>query len=1193
MADTDPAVNTPSPKPRRGLPFGKGGDRSPEDLQTLIRVFAGFSKVDGEIQEDDLDSALGFLRYDYTEAVYSELQEIFRQALRESQDLNLIAQQLSGQLSLEEKILLGVQLYILISRSAGHREQLVSFYLFMTNLGVASEAIDIVYQLNADQAEPMAADDEIPSPLEAIHVSAGKPGDLLLRSMEADAGLMAFRFQDLLMVKNIGTRRISARGRSVGPGEFCRLYDGQRVILDDTVLTYSDLVFYLNAKKDVSSTVLFASIVEGQPTSIRIERRRSRQSDLQLRFGLGASITALRETSATIGEKALPLGEEIEVALDDEIQIEGGAAIPLLDLRRRAREFGGQFELELHRPDYLVSNNPDKLRPGDILLSQGLGGDILLRIECDYSNKRGTLKVIDSHRPVFVGGELVRGETRLQDGDSIALGPGQFLVCDFSEGIIEEQRTVIRSIELDQVDHTFGRSQQVLEGISFKANRGDLICVMGPSGCGKSTLLRLMAGQLKPSHGNVLLNDASLYEHRETLSPFLAFMPQDDAYDPLLKVGENLRTAAAIRCPHLPLSERKKRTEAKLLELGLYQQRDRLAGSAESKLLSGGERKRLNVGLDMIAISDVFLFDEPTSGLSSKDSEHVLEIIRGLAHNKIVFVSIHQPSARLFQMFDQALLLDQGGRMVFCGPPDDMLGYFTTSVREQATPDNGPGAGMEPNVEQPPLTQPEEIFDVLETPLRDPGGDILYERNSQGHLVPARRYTPEFWRDRFEAHRLMSEVSHPPDVAPHPDIQGADASIPTPPPRTLKDELVVLWTLIRRSFLSKLRNRGNLATTLLEAPGLALLIGTVLRYSEDGTYTMASAFHIPTYLFLSLVVAMFLGLTNSADDIIRDRPTLIRERNHRVRRSYYIASKILSLAFFALIQCGVYLLIGNAILEIRSMFWIFLLWMFLTSLIGVCLGLLISSLVNDPKTALNSIPLILIPQIILGGALIKYEEMNRDLDFVHSIRQWLQPEEDSDIIAPPSRLRVPFICQFMPLRWSYEALVVSQASLNPRSRYMNELGKQKDLLRDIPIDERTETQSEELGNTLQALAFVYGMQGENGSDISRKLSELMAAHRKGEFDPYDEAWQQDGKELLTAEELFDNKKIRSLVDKAEIERADYRLGEQTPNVFLGPEKKFLGLTIDTLLLDLVVLLTFVALSIAALRFSLTRQLDRV
>ena len=220
--------------------------------------------------------------------------------------------------------------------------------------------------------------------------------------------------------------------------------------------------------------------------------------------------------------------------------------------------------------------------------------------------------------------------------------------------------------------------------------------------------------------------------------------------------------------------------------------------------------------------------------------------------------------------------------------------------------------------------------------------------------------------------------------------------------------------------MSKLRNRANLGITIGVAPVLALLIATILRYSDSGKYDFASAYHIPTFLFCSLIVAMFLGLTNSADDIIRDRAVLQRERNLNVRLPYYVFSKTISLGVFAFFQCVLFVLIGNYLLAIRGMFWINLGIMFMTAMSGVSLGLVVSSLVADPKTAANIVPLILIPQIIMGGALIKYEDMNRNLGLVYTFTRWFSEHPNVEGSKKMnSKLEVPFVCQFVAMRWSY------------------------------------------------------------------------------------------------------------------------------------------------------------------------------
>ena len=1136
---------------RRWLPGSRKASSATSHsiLPVLIEVFAGFSKLDGDVEEDEIDSSLGYLRYDYPDAIYSELRRLYFEALQKPQDLTQRAKELSKTLNMEQKILLGVQLYLLISRSAQNRRQMVEFYLFMTNLGIAAQAIDIVYQLNAgDRAPEEDFHTKGAQPLETLRIAGALPCDVLLRSLSADCVVTAFRYQNLVLLKNTGNVPILVRSRRQPPGDFSRLYPGERVVLEDVSLDYNDLLSYFSAKKTLTGTQLYLTLTEEGDAEIAPQRGRG--TNLRISFGLGVVIEALRDTKATLNGQPLKAGTVIEASIEDAIIAHGEVEISLLDLRRRAREFGAQFRLEGSRNTYLVSNNPDLLEEGDILLSKETEGEVLLRIECDYTEKNGSVEVLRSARPIYVGSVLVRDHVLLNDGDTITLGEGQFLRCHFADRIIEEERNTVRQVDVRELVHWFDQKGTALDGISFSARRGEMICVMGPSGCGKSTLLRVLGGQMRPRSGDILMNGLAVYDHLHNLQPYIAYIPQEDAFDPLLRVQENLNYSVALRCPHLKVEDRRKRVDAKLAELGLAELRHRLAGTPEQKFLSGGERKRLNAGLDMIGISDLYLFDEPTSGLSSKDSEHVLEIIRSLASNKIVFASIHQPSMRLLQMFDKALLLDKGGKMAFFGTPQAMLEYFWRVYHEET--------GQPGESEHMGNVTPDFVFDVLETPLRDISGDIILEQNTEGHMVAARRFPPNFWRDRYQTHRLMQSMSGGDTQSRHRgessrrDSEAKQKKVPQPPKHRLREECILFGTLLSRAFLSKLRNRANLLTTLLEAPTLALLISTVLRYSEEEHYTFASAFHIPTYLFLSLVVAMFLGLTNSADEIIRDRAMLSRERNHNLRTFYYLFGKIIALGTFALLQCFIYLAVGNWMLELREMFLVHLWWMFITSISGACLGLLVSSLVHDTRTALNTIPLLLIPQIILGGALIKYEEMNRNLDFVYSMRRYIKEEEEKGESA--SKLKVPFICEFMPLRWSYEAMLVSQAKLNPLTRAQDLLEARIQQIVDEPR-ELTDKEHETLDLTKQALAVVSGLQARDPDDIPKHLANVRNNALNGALTQELLDYVQREKKGTSAEQLYVNRKVLDLLTKAEMEREDYRR-KTSPNVFFGTTKKY-------------------------------------
>jgi ABC-type multidrug transport system ATPase subunit len=1165
---------------RRALRKPRSVSEGPNLLPWLILVLASFSKADGVLLEEEIDSSLGFLRYDYPEAVYSELRQLFRQALYEQQDLSAMAQKLGAQLRTERKIMLGVQLYDLISQAGLKQEQVVAFYSFMSQLGMAAQAIDIVYQLNASEDSDPSIYQRGASPLESLSFGTNGKADVTLRTLSDNDRLLAFRYHDLILLKNYSAQNVSVRGRPLVRGGFCRIYPGQRILVGDQVLTYQDLATYFNAKKNVSMPQIFVR-VNKDSDEVALERARTRESALEIIFGLKVRVKALRDVDATLNGTNLKSGTQVEATLDDKIIFHNDSELDFSDLRRRARALGGRFQLKASKSEYLVSNNPSLLEADDILLSPGTSGDVLLKIFCDYDKRVGELAVIEADRPIMVGDTPVRGNAMLRDGDTIRIDVGQVLRCNFSERIIEEERNIIRSLEVSEVTHRFSGGEVGLEGISFSVTRGELVCVMGASGSGKSTLLRVLAGQLQPTSGHVFLNRQSLYPNLDNLKRYVSYVPQEDAFDEHLTIGEYLQFAAAIRSPHLSRRDRGRRLEGKLLELGLGERRDAVVGSALKKTLSGGERKRLNIGLDMIGMSDVYLFDEPTSGLSSKDSEHVIEIIRSMAHNKIIIVTIHQPSSKLFQMFHKAILLDKGGRLVFFGTPSDMLRYFAEAEHQHQF---GADLGACPSCG---TTRPEFIFDVLETPLRDLSGDIIYEENTRGQLVAARRYSPEFWRDKYEAFRLIQDVKQVSlRKEPAAPLPAAPAQKRRAPIRW-HDEWTQFRTLLRRSFISKLRNRANLWITIAGAPVLALVTATLMRYSESGKYDFASAFHIPTYLFIALLVIMFLSLANSADDIIRDRAILQRERNLDVRLPYYISAKIGSLAVFAFIQCVLFVLIGNYILEIRGMFWVHFALMFITALGSLALGLVISSLVSDSKAAVNIMVWVLIPQILMSGALIKFEDMNRNLSFRYLMQRWFSEhltQEQGKKMS--SKLEVPFVCQFIPMRWSYEEMIVAQAKLNPLTSRQDRA--QREIDRIVAKHRQDPAESKRLDDLKDTLALLSGLEAKSSSELDHYLGlvdQILDRRR-----PFDHALFKDVSGPVTAEQIYVNQKVSDLMSNAEMEQNDYRRGSR-PNVFFGVDKHYLGLNVGVFVFNTIVLIGSALGLLGLLHWILRRQLE--
>jgi hypothetical protein len=297
-----------------------------------------------------------------------------------------------------------------------------------------------------------------------------------------------------------------------------------------------------------------------------------------------------------------------------------------------------------------------------------------------------------------------------------------------------------------------------------------------------------------------------------------------------------------------------------------------------------------------------------------------------------------------------------------------------------------------------------------------------------------------------------------------------------------------------------------------------------------------------------------------------------------------VTAKALTLAFFGIIQCVLYAWVGDALLEVRGMFWIVFLSLFLTVMSGIAIGLLVSSVVNESKTAVLFIPVVLIPQIILSGALIKYEEMNRDMDFVYTAEQWFAKHPDS-AQKPRSDLMVPFICELMPMRWSYEAMVYAQAKLNPLTHRQDII--QAEIAKLAARRNESPEEEQRLEDLKDLLALVSGLRGKTPGAIDRSFKKIDRVIDGAPFDSMDLGSQ---KGPLTADQLYVNQKVTDLVSKAEMEQFDYRNGKEHLNVFFGPVKEYFGIRTNVIVFNTGVLLLTTFGCFFALYFILQRQI---
>jgi ABC-type multidrug transport system ATPase subunit len=540
------------------------------------------------------------------------------------------------------------------------------------------------------------------------------------------------------------------------------------------------------------------------------------------------------------------------------------------------------------------------------------------------------------------------------------------------------------SFTADHIFYHFKSGRAGLQNVNIAEQGGKLIGLMGASGSGKSTLLNVLNGSEKPSSGRVLVNGIDIHENPNTVQGVIGYIPQDDLLMDDLTVFENLYYAARLCFGHYRSEQIHFLTEKVLINLGLTEIRDLKVGSPLEKTISGGQRKRLNIGLELLREPTILFVDEPTSGLSSSDSENIMDLLKELSlRGKMVFVVIHQPSSDIFKMFDELIIMDSGGFQIYYGNPIEAVVYFREMINaanknQGACPECG-------NI------NPEQIFSIIETKIV----------NEYGRLTNARKISACQWYQYFKQKIRIPKVTHITDELP----------VAQEIPNCYKQ----LRVFITRDVLSKISNKQYLYVNLLEAPVLAFFIAFMVKYYntlgvDKPEYTFYDNNNMPVYFFMSVVVSLFVGLTMSAEEIYRDRKILKRESFLHLSRSSYLTSKIAIMFSISAIQTFTFVVVGNLVLEIplsELRYWLIL---FSCSCFANVLGLNISSSFNSAVTIYILIPLLVIPQLLLSGVVISFDKFN--------------PKVGNPV-------GIPLMGEVMASRWAFEAFMVTQFKDNP------------------------------------------------------------------------------------------------------------------------------------------------------------------
>jgi ABC-type multidrug transport system ATPase subunit len=536
--------------------------------------------------------------------------------------------------------------------------------------------------------------------------------------------------------------------------------------------------------------------------------------------------------------------------------------------------------------------------------------------------------------------------------------------------------------EVRNLEYKFKSGEVGIHHMSFKGESGRMIGIMGASGAGKSTLLSVLNGSNPPSAGEVLINGISIHKDKDKIKGHIGYVSQDDLLIEDLTVFDNLYFNARLCFGNLPDGEIREKVDSVLKNLGLYEIRSMKVGSPLNKKISGGQRKRLNISLELIREPAVLFLDEPTSGLSSRDSENIVDLLNELARKgKLLFIVIHQPSSDIFKMFDKLIILDTGGYLIYNGNPVDSIEYFKKKIGQPNYTDSVCYACGNVN--------PEQIFNIVETKVM----------TESGKPTETRRISPDDWRKLYEAEKKEDKLEKGQSL---PEIHFR-------PPRKISQFLIYA----KRDILSKLSDAQYLLITLFEAPVLAFFLAFLIRYYDENAknpeYHLIDNSNLPVYIFMSVIVALFMGLTVSAEEIFKDRKILKREAFLNLSWNSYLMSKVFVQFGISAIQALSFVILGNLITGIRGMTFEYWLVLFSSWAAANVLGLLISDSFKAVVTIYILIPFLVIPQIILSGVLVKFEKLNPNIS---------------------SPVTIPFYGEVITARWGYEALAVKQFTDN-------------------------------------------------------------------------------------------------------------------------------------------------------------------
>ncbi len=545
------------------------------------------------------------------------------------------------------------------------------------------------------------------------------------------------------------------------------------------------------------------------------------------------------------------------------------------------------------------------------------------------------------------------------------------------------------------------KTKTLLESVTFKALPGDLIALMGPSGSGKTTLLHALTGYVRPTEGEVRVNDTPLANIFENLRGSIGYVPQDDIIHPELTVREAVEYSARFRLPpDYTKAEIENRVQKTLTQLGLESVAHLQIGRPEAKILSGGQRKRVNIAMELVTDPVLLFLDEPTSGLAADDTTALVDLLARLAqdHGKTIIATIHQPARDEYEKFNLALVLGHGGVPLYFGPSVEAYSFFEAWR----------GAGEARGVDTP-----RDMFaELSEREAR--------LKSELGSRHEARVAVAQAYRKEYQASAVRQMMADASRQVKADSVRAAELPRRDQP----RGQLALL---LSRYLKIKARDRVGTLILMLQAPLIGVLLslvfsatkpsvpywclgalnelsnksGSVKEAGSDILNRLSPAPDHAGALFFLVVAAVWFGTSNAAREIVSERAIYRRERMVNLGVINYTLSKFFILCGLCVIQCATLLSIVFFSLGLSggtAAFVSALGLLTLTAFCSVALGLLLSTVVASSEAAMALTPIALIPQVVLGGLMVP--------------------------VTTNSMLKIPMM--FVPSRWGFEGVVAKE-----------------------------------------------------------------------------------------------------------------------------------------------------------------------